>query len=741
MHPTSKNNYSYLNREGRWPGFKWSGLELRDNGVLELASLPRLMGVLPDEVASAQTPAGPAGIAIDTFGSIYFSDSKGNRVWRIDGCDKGIGAIAGIGDANGLPARLHEPRGLLVPHNRNALFVADSLNHRIQVFDLNTLQLLDIWGQPSPGAPPQPDSAPGRFNVPFSLAADENGNVYVVDYGNRRVQKFNSAGEVVADFWENARTHSSLHDPIEVAVWEQGGAVGVFVLDIGALKIFAFDGDGFPILDPYGIGDSHLQQPTGLAVTRNALYIGDNIAKRVLRFQLNDFEFVGEAIGYEGPVAALTLDHESSLWVHAGGSLMPVRLDAAGGYRTHGSLWTNVPIRAQDQKVNWYRLSTMMSLRDGNAQLELFVHTSNDPTDAPPINPSADNPFADERWQPIGFAGDFDVHDLYIGGPEAKYLWCGALFSSEGLGTPVVSQLRVEFDYPSYARYLPAIYHDRAKCDDFLERLLSLFESIFDDVEQEIDSLPKLFDPRVAPKEFLPWLAGVLGLELDDNWSEANQRKIIAEIFRLHGRRGTPAGLRESLRIFAQVNATIEEPLVNSAWWTLPSTTADCCETCSGSSGVASDDWQGLENSILGSTTMLAVAQPQGAVVGTSATLDQSSLITVDEFGSPLFADTAYQFSVRVYRAQVRCAEVVTRIRAILDQEKPAHTTYHLCIVEPRMRVGFQSRVGVDTVIGGQARSLALGSDQVLGEDTLLAGAAASRVGIESRLGLTTRLT
>ncbi len=76
----------------------------------------------------------------------------------------------------------------------------------------------------------------------------------------------------------------------------------------------------------------------------------------------------------------------------------------------------------------------------------------------------------------------------------------------------------------------------------------------------------------------------------------------------------------------------------------------------------------------------------------------------------------------------------------MLDAEKPAHTLYELCIVEPRFRVGFQARVGIDTVVGGPPRSLTLGSGQVLGEESVLTGVPVSRVGVESRVGINAHL-
>ena len=72
---------------------------------------------------------------------------------------------------------------------------------------------------------------------------------------------------------------------------------------------------------------------------------------------------------------------------------------------------------------------------------------------------------------------------------------------------------------------------------------------------------------------------------------------------------------------------------------------------------------------------MLAPAHAQGAVVGTTATLDQSHLVTNEDFGVPLFEDVAHQFSVQVYRGQVQCAETLPQVRAVIEREKPAHTT------------------------------------------------------------------
>jgi hypothetical protein len=56
----------------------------------------------------------------------------------------------------------------------------------------------------------------------------------------------------------------------------------------------------------------------------------------------------------------------------------------------------------------------------------------------------------------------------------------------------------------------------------------------------------------------------------------------------------------------------------------------------------------------------------------------------------------------------------------VLDREKPAHTTYHLCVIEPRMRVGLQSIVGVDAIVGGAPTGSAFDGTHELGIDMVL---------------------
>jgi len=130
---------------------------------------------------------------------------------------------------------------------------------------------------------------------------------------------------------------------------------------------------------------------------------------------------------------------------------------------------------------------------------------------------------------------------------------------------------------------------------------------------------------------------------------------------------------------------------------------------------------------------MLAAAEPQGAVAGTTAVLEGAFLAPQADYAAPLFREVADRFTVRVYRGATYSDASLAAVRAVLDRERPAHTAYHLCVVEPCMRVGYQARVGVDAVLGGESSPGRLGDTGGL----VLAGDPAGRLGRTTEVGRT----
>ncbi|MEJ2209157.1 MAG: phage tail protein [Anaerolineae bacterium] len=106
-----------------------------------------------------------------------------------------------------------------------------------------------------------------------------------------------------------------------------------------------------------------------------------------------------------------------------------------------------------------------------------------------------------------------------------------------------------------YLKYLPAIYRD----DDFMGRLLMLFESFWAPIEHQIGDMSLYFDPRLAPPEFLPWLASWINLVLDERWPMDKRRRLLRAATALYRRRGTRQGLEEYLEIYTGARPQIVE--------------------------------------------------------------------------------------------------------------------------------------------------------------------------------------
>lgn len=687
----------YLNRENAWLDFERHGLDLVD-GQLRLSSLP-LLETPNEELASLPVPSGPAGITVSDDGTIYFTDPDRHLLLRIDTCSGETSPSPCLGGYGTQVTQFSTPRGVLFDPRRHALLVADTGNHRVQLFNPETLQLLDVWD---------------GFDTPWSLAADGEGNVYVVDFGNQRVQKFDRLGHVVESFWNSAKDALECTSPTEVAAQDEE----VYVLAPASQKIFVLNTDGQLLRT---IEAAALQNAMGLAVNEDALYVGDNDQLRIVKFTLAGI-FVGEVRGFHGPVAALAFDREGQLLVHTGSSDFEIlHIASTGAYAKNGFMWGGPFGDTNPLPKEWFRLKAMAAPVPIDAHIRLFTFVSDDLDDPAAVLAPGDDPFAGSAWRPL----PLDVTDGLMGWPVKSYIWVGAAFSGEGLSTPSVSQMSVEYDHQGYLGYLPAIYREDPLKREFLQNFLALYESFFLDNEQRISGLNSLFDPKSAPAEFLGWLAGWLALDLDEHWTEEKKRTAIAQVFDLYSRRGTAAGLRDALRFFLGIEAQIEEPILYASWWALP----------------ADSDVENpaFDNAMLGFTTTLAPEEAQGAVVGTTATYDESSLITVDEFGAPLFANVAHRFVVRIHRAQAGGPDRQKELQRIIDREKPAHTVSHLCLVQPGVRIGLQARLGIDSVLSGELPLGRLGGSS-LGEGFLLGGNQAGQLGERSRVGQTTHL-
>ncbi len=220
----------------------------------------------------------PRNIAVGNDGSIYVVDSGNSRIVKYNaegGFEKTWGSKTIDGQTSPAPGSFNEPWGIATDNEGN-VFVADTWNHRIQKFDSKGNFLLQ-WGLPG-----EAKDGLDRFWGPRGIAVSTDGKVFVADTGNKRVIVFTPNGNPLYEF-ENADL-AKLDEPVGIAISPDGR---VFIADTWNFRIAVFSKDGkflyaFPI--KAWSSDSIDNKPFLAIGKDNLIYVSDPEMSRVIVF-------------------------------------------------------------------------------------------------------------------------------------------------------------------------------------------------------------------------------------------------------------------------------------------------------------------------------------------------------------------------------------------------------------------------------------------------------------------------
>jgi phage tail-like protein len=96
--------------------------------------------------------------------------------------------------------------------------------------------------------------------------------------------------------------------------------------------------------------------------------------------------------------------------------------------------------------------------------------------------------------------------------------------------------------------------------DDFLYRFVTIFQRVGDTVVHQIDTLPHMFDPTVAPEPMVQTMARWLGVDwLDSSLDGRLQREIVLKYAQLIQWRGTKRGLQQLLELLSGAPASVRD--------------------------------------------------------------------------------------------------------------------------------------------------------------------------------------
>lgn len=138
--------------------------------------------------------------------------------------------------------------------------------------------------------------------------------------------------------------------------------------------------------------------------------------------------------------------------------------------------------------------------------------------------------------------------DILLHEVQGRYLWLGMLIWGNGMKSPSIQTIQIYFPKEVWNRYLPEIY--QGKKQGFLERFLSIFQSLYEDFEVRIRKDTSWLDLCAVEPEMLNWLAGWIHVENGHLWKPEHLRQYLMEGAALFGQRGTARGLVRMVEIF-----------------------------------------------------------------------------------------------------------------------------------------------------------------------------------------------
>ena len=289
---------------------------------------------------------GPLGVAVDAAGNLYIADTANNAVRRVSGGVisnfAGTGTAGSSGDGNAASgAQLSGPQGLAVDSS-GSLYVADTQNNKVRKVSNGTITT--VAGTGTAGfAGDGAAAGSAQLNLPFAVAVDAAGNLYIAEFGNNRVRMVSTNGNIstlagngVSGFSGDGgqATSAMLNGPQGVAV---DGAGNVYIADsannrvrrvapngvittVAGNGIAGFSGDG-----GFGV-NAQVGNPVAVATDSvGNVYIADGSA-RVRKLFVSGLitTIAGSTRGYSGDGGSAPnalMNGPSALAINAAGSI------------------------------------------------------------------------------------------------------------------------------------------------------------------------------------------------------------------------------------------------------------------------------------------------------------------------------------------------------------------------------------------------------------------------------------
>lgn len=213
------------------------------------------------------------GLAIDDSDRLFVSDTKLHRIMVFDKNHKVEGAISG---------GLIDPAGMAIDNENRFLYVADAGLDQVLVYDADKLTLIRKMGT---AGKQHSLTEPGQFAAPEDVAVDEDGNLYVSDMFNNRVEIFDADGNFIRAWGKQGDRPGYFSKPKGIAIDADGHVwVADGMLDI--LQCYTADGQFLMWMGGHGLFPGQFRALAGLYIDKNnRMFTSEQYPGRVQEFR------------------------------------------------------------------------------------------------------------------------------------------------------------------------------------------------------------------------------------------------------------------------------------------------------------------------------------------------------------------------------------------------------------------------------------------------------------------------
>lgn len=164
-----------------------------------------------------------------------------------------------------------------------------------------------------------------------------------------------------------------------------------------------------------------------------------------------------------------------------------------------------------------------------------------------------------ELLKDYGYVRKVNTDDMLLHNLQGRYLWVFIKVTGSKIDSSFkIEGFSVEFPHGSFVEYLPEIYQDER--NSFFERYMAVLQSLYEDLEQEVDFVPRYLDYETAPDENLRLFAGWTGRWSENGqWTPEQLRYLICNLQSIQSGRGTWTVMEQMIYLMTGQKASVIE--------------------------------------------------------------------------------------------------------------------------------------------------------------------------------------